>query len=153
MIVWGGYNGANATNGLNSGGRYNPTTDTWTAVATSGAPAARFDPTAVWTGSEMIVWGGYDGTREFNDGGRYNPATDTWAALPTNAAPPLSISLTITNTVLLSWSFPAVGHSVEQNSDFSTTNWSSLTNAPMVVGSQNQIILSPPNRRGFYRLK
>jgi hypothetical protein len=34
------------------------TDDTWTATNTINAPTARFDHTAVWTGSEMIVWGG-----------------------------------------------------------------------------------------------
>ena len=36
------------------------TNDTWTATSTTNAPAARVDQTAVWTGSEMIVWGGND---------------------------------------------------------------------------------------------
>ena len=49
-----------ATSYLNTGGRYNPSTDSWTATSTTNAPAARYDHTAVWTGSEMIVWGGYD---------------------------------------------------------------------------------------------
>ena len=55
MIVWGG-NG----NGLllNTGGRYNPSTDSWTATSTTNAPAPRNRHTAVWTDSEMIVWGG-----------------------------------------------------------------------------------------------
>src|SRR5262249_50185544 len=35
----------------------------------TNAPAARDFHTAVWTGSEMIVWGGYSGF--FNTGGRY----------------------------------------------------------------------------------
>jgi hypothetical protein len=43
---------------LNDGGRYNPAANSWTAVPTTGAPAARDYHTAVWTGSEMIVWGG-----------------------------------------------------------------------------------------------
>jgi hypothetical protein len=34
------------------------TDDTWTATNTSNAPAAREVHTAVWTGSEMIIWGG-----------------------------------------------------------------------------------------------
>ena len=55
MIVWGG---ANSGSYLNTGGRYNPVTDTWTATGTTNAPSARFNHTAVWTGSEMIVWGG-----------------------------------------------------------------------------------------------
>ena len=32
--------------------------DTWTATSTTNAPIARGEHTAVWTGSEMIVWGG-----------------------------------------------------------------------------------------------
>jgi len=32
--------------------------DTWTATGTSNAPSDRYLHTAVWTGSEMIVWGG-----------------------------------------------------------------------------------------------
>src|SRR6266481_7535256 len=36
--------------------------DTWTATSTTSAPAARDNHTAVWTGSEMIVWGGTDGS-------------------------------------------------------------------------------------------
>ena len=59
MIVWGGYDSGDY---LNTGGRYNPSTDSWTATSTTNAPAARYYHTAVWTGSEMIVWGGYDGT-------------------------------------------------------------------------------------------
>jgi hypothetical protein len=31
--------------------------DTWTATSTTNAPSARAGQTAVWTGSEMIVWG------------------------------------------------------------------------------------------------
>ena len=34
------------------------TDDTWTATATTNAPSARSYNTALWTGSEMIVWGG-----------------------------------------------------------------------------------------------
>jgi len=82
MIVWGGLNG---TAEVNTGGRYNPSTDTWAASSlTSGSganvPAPRNWHTAVWTGTEMIVWGGFSGGLVFNTGGRYNPSTDMWAA-------------------------------------------------------------------------
>ena len=37
MIVWGGVN----SNGyLNTGGRYDPSTDSWTATSTTNAPSA-----------------------------------------------------------------------------------------------------------------
>jgi hypothetical protein len=58
------------------------TGDTWTATSTVNAPSARHFHTAVWTGSEMIVWGGLDGSNVLNTGGRYNPATDSWTATP-----------------------------------------------------------------------
>jgi len=84
MIVWGGSNNVY----VNTGGRYNPSTDTWTPTSTgANVPSGRMWHTAVWTGSEMIVWGGYGGTTE-NTGGRYNPSTDTWSATSTGANVP-----------------------------------------------------------------
>src|SRR5437870_3648559 len=60
------------------------TDDTWTGTRV-GAPDGRYLHTAVWTGSEMIVWGGYNGSF-VNTGGRYNPGTDSWTTTsPTNA--------------------------------------------------------------------
>ena len=67
MIVWGGSERCD----LNTGGRYNPTVDTWTATTIINAPMPD-DHTAVWTGSEMIVWGGHDDNFFlFDTGGRY----------------------------------------------------------------------------------
>jgi hypothetical protein len=80
MIVWGG--SASGGGVINTGGRYNPATDTWSGISGVGDPQARYDHTAVWTGHVMIVWGGYNGL--FNgvlaDGGRYDPALETWTA-------------------------------------------------------------------------
>ena len=74
---------------LNTGGRYNPSTDSWTATSTTNAPDARYVHTAVWTGSEMIVWGGSMrmAVTRLNTGGRYNPSTDSWTATSTTNAP------------------------------------------------------------------
>src|SRR5437867_766724 len=59
--------------------------NTWIATSTINAPSGRWSHTAVWTGSEMIVWGGVgDG---MNTGGRYNPSTDSWTATSTTNAP------------------------------------------------------------------
>ena len=55
-------------------------TDQWTATTTSNAPHGRSLHVAVWTGSEMIVWGGGIPGTPFNTGGRYNPSTDSWTA-------------------------------------------------------------------------
>lgn len=72
MIIWGGAAGAGFGSAQNDGARYNPVTDTWIEVTLTGAPAPRFLHAAVWTGTEMRVWGGAP------DGGRYSPGTDSW---------------------------------------------------------------------------
>src|SRR5206468_8553594 len=61
--------------------------DTWRATSTTNAPSARWFHTAVWTGGEMIVWGGADNNSFLNTGGRYNPSTDSWTATTTVNAP------------------------------------------------------------------
>jgi hypothetical protein len=58
--------------------------DTWTPIGLADVPSARDNHTAVWTGSEMIVWGGYP---QLNTGGRYNPSTDSWTVTSTANAP------------------------------------------------------------------
>jgi len=71
MIVWGGVD--ESFNETNTGGRYNPSTDSWIATGVAnGAPLPRDSHSAVWTGSEMIVWGGESPSTDFNTGGRYN---------------------------------------------------------------------------------
>jgi N-acetylneuraminic acid mutarotase len=89
MIIWGGSYIFIDTHYLNTGGRYNPNTDSWTATSITDAPEARTTHTAVWTGNEMIVWGGQAGLigHYFNTGGRYDPSTDSWIATSTNNVP------------------------------------------------------------------
>jgi len=73
MIVWGGWWLNGEVGGQSgTGGRYNPVTNAWNATSLVGAAAPRFKHTAVWTGSEMIVWGGWSEV-VLNTGGRYNP--------------------------------------------------------------------------------
>src|SRR5262245_3742557 len=85
MIVWGGTDG---TNQLVTGGRYNPSSGIWNATAMAGAPSARFGYKAVWTGNEMVIWGGCE--VEFfgvDTGGRYSPSGDSWQPTSMTKAP------------------------------------------------------------------
>jgi len=82
MIVWGGTSNGTTTF-LNTGGLYDPATDSWLPTSFTGAPTARYQHTAVWTGAEMIVWGGSGAVFYNNSGGRYDPATDLWTATST----------------------------------------------------------------------
>ena len=60
--------------------------DTWDNGSLDALPGPRYVHTSVWTGSLMVVWGGYDGSN-LNTGGRYDPATDTWTPTSTINAP------------------------------------------------------------------
>jgi hypothetical protein len=72
---------------VQTGGRYTIASDAWTGTATTGAPSARTRHTAIWTGSEMIVWGGRGGTGFLGDGAAYGPLGNAWRALPASFAP------------------------------------------------------------------
>ena len=54
-------------------------------TATLNEPEARIDHTEVWTGTYIIVWGGWNGSY-LNTGGRFDPALDHWTATPTAGA-------------------------------------------------------------------
>ena len=92
LLIWGGEScaGASCPNDraphLADGAAYNGANDAWRKLATaplSGREAAA----TVWTGTEMLVWGGTTGQALLADGAAYNPAEDTWRAL---AGAPLS---------------------------------------------------------------
>lgn len=83
MIVWGGSGPGLGVFG--DGAIFNPATNTWSVITNTNAPSARRDHTGVWSGTEMIVYGGTDlnGTVFYNNGGRYNPTTNTWTTIAT----------------------------------------------------------------------
>jgi hypothetical protein len=103
MIVWGGAQiGVGYTN---TGGVYDPATNSWTATSTTGAPGPRHVHTAVWTGSKMIVWGGWNnGFGYANTGGIYDPATDSWKATSTTGASPRNYHTAVwTGSKMIVW--------------------------------------------------
>ena len=88
MIVWGGYDDSSIERYINTGARYDPSTDSWTPTAASKSISVRTNHTAVWTGSHMVVWGGNDGTNpSLQTGGRYDPALDVWTPTSLSSVP------------------------------------------------------------------
>ena len=73
MVVWGGRLDGPLTY-YNDGAQYDPAEDAWRPTGTENAPAARTQHTAAWTGSEMLVFGGYNGTSYFDSLHAYTPA-------------------------------------------------------------------------------
>ena len=95
-IVWGGQGWAwpNSVY-FDSGGLYDPSTNSWSPTGSgSGHPAARALHTAIWTGTDMIVWGGRgaSGSSVGNTGGRYDPLTDSWTPTSTGTNVPSPMS-------------------------------------------------------------
>jgi hypothetical protein len=137
MIVWGGSFFDGDSHFLNTGGRYNPSTDSWTATTTTNAPTARQSHTAVSTGSEMIVWGGGDSSNLFNTGGRYDSGTDSWTATSTTSAPDARVGHTAvwTDSEMIVWGGgDSEGEELNTGGryDLSTDSWTTtnIINAP-----------------------
>jgi len=114
------------------------TDDSWTATSTTNAPSPRLGHTAVWTGSEMIVWGGDDILGNYlNTGGRYTPSTDSWTATSTlNAASGRAHQSAIwTGTEMIVWGgYNSVDLNLNTGGRYNptTNNWiaTSTGNAP-----------------------
>lgn len=84
----GGYDAAAGGNVLAPGGAvFDGRKDAWRMVSDAGAPSPRMEAAAVWTGAELLVYGGQgkaaDGTTmvTLTDGGRYDPLRDRWTAI------------------------------------------------------------------------
>lgn len=87
MYVFGGmYDNANYYNDLYSftpGGA-----GTWTILSNVNAPTARRFSFYAWTGTDLIVWGGFNSAGvSLNTGAIYNKGTNTWTTMSTVNAP------------------------------------------------------------------
>lgn len=86
LLVWGGESGPHGQDLHADGAAYDPGTGRWRTLPPSPL-SARAGQAAAWTGTEMIIWGGYDraSTRRFqvtSSGAAYDPATNIWRRLP-----------------------------------------------------------------------
>jgi N-acetylneuraminic acid mutarotase len=87
MVIWGGASDFEA-DPVTDGAAFDPATRTWRKVP--AAPLSpRFDARAVWTGGEMIVFGGgsVDGVI-LGDGAAWDASTNRWRALPASPLGP-----------------------------------------------------------------
>ena len=94
------------------------------------------------TSSEILSFHGIDATSSI--------LLDNVSMTP--AAPPLNLSLSSSNTLVFTWTDSTAGFLLQANASLGTTNWVTLTNAPVTAGSSNQIVLPTPASNQFYRL-
>jgi hypothetical protein len=146
MIVWGGFFlDGGGIHHLNTGGRYNPNTDSWVGTTTTNAPIERQLHTAVWTGNEMIAWGGFSGGVYRSTGGRYNPITNSWVAT-TDANPPegrAAHTAVWTGSAMIVWGGSSSSAQLNTGARYnpSTNSWvaTTITNAPAVRASHTAV--------------
>jgi hypothetical protein len=79
------------------------------------------------------------------------------AAIQEPGAPRLSVRLTETNTVIVSWPMSWPGFVVMENLDLNTTNWVNVAINPVVVvtserAAEKQVVVPRPIGNRFYRL-
>jgi N-acetylneuraminic acid mutarotase len=113
MVAWGGCTGSpNCNTPEGSGAAYDPDSDSWTAVSSTNAPSARYDHEAIWTGTEMIVWGGFDGSNYLNSGSRYDPVADSWTAVSSTNVPSGRVEHKVlwTDSLMLVWGGSGTGN-------------------------------------------
>ncbi len=135
MLVWGGSDSVSYTS-LGNGAAFDPTTNTWRTISNRDAPSPREAFAAVWTGSELIVWGGQfvsgigTGVEPvlLNDGGIYDPAGDSWRPMSTLDAPaPLTFANAVwTGHEMIVWGSERGGGGIFNPS---TNTWRSIETA------------------------
>jgi hypothetical protein len=88
-------------------------------------------------------------------GGNYSLTGGFWSLLSlvqTPGAPVLAISLTATNTALITWPSASAGFTLQQNTNnFSAVSWSNV-NAVQDNGTVKYLIVNPPTGSRHYRL-
>jgi N-acetylneuraminic acid mutarotase len=154
MIVWGGANVSLFEEVFGDGATYDPSTDRWTQIAK--APLfPRVYHSAVWTGKEMIVWGGgviaeqgeETGTQLvpagtlFDDGAAYDPSANTWTRLPKAPIKARSGQVAIwTGREMILWGGAGVGETTIAFNDGAAYDparrrWRLIRKAPLPKGT------------------
>ena len=138
------------------------------AVTVARAQNYGVDWSTIAGGGGTITAGVYTiiGTISQPDAGRLNSSDFTidggfWsivAAIQEPGAPLLSVRLTQTNTVVVSWLITWPGFVLLENPDLSTTNWVQVTTLPAVVvtsqtAAEKQVVVPMPTGKRFYRLR
>ena len=79
-----------------------------------------------------------------------------WAligAVQMPGSPLLSVYVTATNTVVVSWPSPSTGFVLQQNPNVNTTNWVNVSQSPIDNGTNKFVLVTPPLGNLFFRLK
>jgi len=114
--------------------------------SSSALPYQKFTTTITATApSEILAFHGINSTSAIL-------LDDVSVTLAPPPGPQLNLRHSPTNTLVFTWNSTTEGYSLQANTSLGTTNWVTLTNAPVTVGSSNHIALPAPATSFFYRL-
>jgi N-acetylneuraminic acid mutarotase len=143
MLVWGG-SSASAEGGTYADGAiYSPFNDAWTPMAAAPASlVARDNFVSVWTGEQMLVWGGAAGGGLAGDGAAYTLSSDSWTPLaPSPLSARAAAGAVWTGRDMLVWggsggAFQADGALYNPTDDA----WSRLVDGPLAGRRQQAMV-------------
>jgi hypothetical protein len=134
LFVFGGRNAGGDV--LNSAAIYDLATDTWTLASSDAAtPSPRELATAVWTGSDVLVFGGRNaaGSEYYTTGARYDPAADRWTTINKSISPRAAgVGFSVGEEVVF-WGGLTTGAEASQY----TSRYGLITNTWRLANSQN----------------
>jgi hypothetical protein len=142
MIVFGGGTSIDSGPGMKDGAIYSLAKNAWEILPTNSASTtARKYHVAVWTGTDMLVWGGADDALIRSDGFEYDALARRWEPLPASplAARKLPGAVWIPTTKkMFIWGGADSAKAFADGALFdpSTFTWSALPAAPIVARAQ-----------------
>ncbi|MGH2449676.1 MAG: Kelch repeat-containing protein [Candidatus Limnocylindria bacterium] len=140
LVYWGGDDSCHEGTARNEGGAFNPAAGTWRLLPPSPL-GGRSSSGAVWTGEEVLVWGGWaDSVR--GDGAAYRPATDEWRMLsgsPLGARTP--VAAVWTGREMLVWGDVSRGGEATDGAAYepASDSWRPLAPAPFGLNQANAV--------------
>jgi Galactose oxidase, central domain len=141
IVAGGGYEGGSVYDDVAA---YRPATRSWRTLAPM--PVSRMEGTALWDGTELLVFGGIGGpntesgrnpnlrTNLLARGVAYNPTTDSWRWLPAPEVPRADAVFVWDGHEVLMWGGYGLDRSIPSHGeafDPATNTWSPLPASPL----------------------
>ena len=135
VVIWGGFAPGSAPSVLDTGGRYDPTSDTWQPTSLLNAPSARQVAPSVSTGSQVIVWGGDSG---LSTGGVYDPLADSWTVMSAGPSGRVGATAVWTGSRMIVW---GGGSETDGGASFDpvANGWSPITTSGQPSGRHDHV--------------
>jgi hypothetical protein len=161
LLVWGGASSQGDTSRLwADGAAYTPATRSWQMLPPAPI-SARSSPVSVWTGTQLIVWGGEDAkSAQLSDGASYDPATRHWTRMATapvthweyNGGVALvwtgraAVLFTVPGTDGIPWPSDILVHAYDPRSN----SWTALPSAPFTTDNSCTCVSALATDKALY---